>query len=160
MNTVYKIALVGETCVGKSSFIKKCINGNFDINYHPDTEAKVSVFNVCTSEGEITFSIWEFNSKTNLETLQYFDAAIIMSSVNDKNSIHNIPKWIKLLEEKNNKIPITICVNKKDLKYQTPYNINKKYACFSVSTKSGDNIRSPLVYLAKKLLENTDLNVY
>jgi GTPase SAR1 family protein len=159
MNTVYKIALVGDTCVGKTALMEKITNGDFILHYEPNNDA-VTILDVATNQEPITFSIWEFNTNSSLETLQYFDAAIIMTSANDKKSFENIPYWIRVIEENNSKIPITVCINKSDLKIQVPYTLDKKYACFSVSTKNNDNIRSPFVYLAKKLLENTDLYVY
>ena len=110
MNTVYKIALVGDTCVGKTALMEKITNGDFILHYEPNNDA-VTILDVATNQEPITFSIWEFNTNSSLETLQYFDAAIIMTSANDKKSFENIPYWIRVIEKNNSKIPNTVLIS-------------------------------------------------
>ena len=158
MNTTYKIAIVGETCVGKSEFVSKVLYNNFNNRYMSDNEEKVTVFEMRTSQGNINICTWEFNPKSNLDTLRYFDAAIVMTLLNDRNSLGSIDDWLRVIKVNNGNIPIAICHNKKDVKYQFP--LFSEHPSFSMSVKTGENIGNPFLYLTKKMLNDNNLSIF
>lgn len=114
--TTYKIALVGDNYVGKTSYLKKFLGEKFSTSYIPAVDVEVFTFEVKTIKEIVIFCFWVFNNKFELDLLNYFDAAIIMASYNDQSSIEHIPNWIHEIKIRNGNIPMILCLNKSDLK--------------------------------------------
>ena len=88
----FKIALLGESGVGKTTFLNRFITGEFIRNH--EFTANLEVHPVClnTTVGEIVLNVWDFDGLHN-DKQQYLndaDAAIIMC---DYNTIDTVQYW-------------------------------------------------------------------
>ena len=54
-----KIVVMGDGGVGKSTFIKRHLTGEFDKKYLPTVEANVHPMNFFTTRGEIKLEVWD-----------------------------------------------------------------------------------------------------
>jgi GTP-binding nuclear protein Ran len=62
----YTLALVGESKVGKTSFIKRHLSGDFTDNYLKTTEVQRYILRLNTSKGEIKFNILDIPKGSEL----------------------------------------------------------------------------------------------
>lgn len=106
---IYRVLLVGDHGVGKTSFVQKCLTGSFDSKYYTTIgiNRKQVIMDNCT------FDIFDISGKTgiiyqnNLEA----DCAIIMF---DSNKHNTIDQWYDAVKKINADIPITLCKTKCD----------------------------------------------
>ena len=123
MSDPYKVALVGESGVGKTCIIKKFISGKFDPNTESSLTSQFIRKTIEFPEGKsLTLDIWDTPGKKEFRSLAgmfYKDAkaVILVYDVANKKSFTEMKDYwyeqIKRLEDKD-KI-IAIAANKSDL---------------------------------------------
>lgn len=62
--------VVGDSVVGKTSFIKCFQTGKFEENYTPTTSVQVSQIQFYTLKGGILFSVWDTAGEKSFECLK------------------------------------------------------------------------------------------
>jgi hypothetical protein len=55
----FKLVLVGDGGVGKTTFVKRHISGEFEKKYVPTLGAEVHPMDFTTDRGKITFNVWD-----------------------------------------------------------------------------------------------------
>lgn len=66
MDTPSFKVLVGDGCVGKSSFVTKHLSGYFDTQYIPTLGVEVHPIIFNTSKGQIRFNVWDTAGQENM----------------------------------------------------------------------------------------------
>jgi len=153
----FKVALVGDYNVGKSSFIKKHITGEIAEEYDATLNLDISTLIFNTNYGVISLAIWDFAGFIDDATSNYLlncDAAIIMFSLGSLYSYNNATNWIQYLQNGLGDLPIVICGNKSDLRYKE---VQIDNTFFDISAKTGHNIDKPFLFLIRTLMEKGDL---
>jgi len=121
---VYKIVIVGDAQVGKTSLILKYTKGTFNEEYIMTLGAQLSKFEDVVEGNEIKLVFWDIAGQTNFSQLrQSFykgsSAAIIIFSHEENElggrSFQNISKWVENIVQFCGKIPIVLFGNKIDL---------------------------------------------
>jgi small GTP-binding protein len=119
---IYKIIILGDTYVGKSSFITNYINKNNDLTYNPTIGAD---FYTCLerdiSGRLIKCHIWDtagqeiYRSITN-GYMKNVTGVILMYDITNEKSFISLNYWIKLLEENTilENLSIVVVGNKTD----------------------------------------------
>jgi small GTP-binding protein len=120
----FKITVIGDGGVGKTSLIKKFTQNTFSEDYIKTIGAQFSKLSKIINEDIINLIFWDIAGQNDLTFLRpsfYRDskAAIIVYSL-EKNSLgreslENIPKWLDDIQKFCGTIPITIFANKVDL---------------------------------------------
>lgn len=159
----YKVILVGDMSVGKSSVaIRQCKN-MFPGEIQPTIGSSQLYTKIPIEDKVIHMIIWdtagqeEYNSLIPMYT-RNSDCAIIVCSAVNQQSIDNIQKWHRILEESTESPEIIIAVNKIDLLEDQINGMNeiraklsKKYQnIFFVSAKTGYSISELFVAAAEK----------
>lgn len=158
----FKIVLVGEGGVGKSTFVKRHLTGEFETKYVPTLGVEVHPLTFHTTEGPICFNIWDCAGQEKFGELRdgyYIGAqgAIVMYDCTSKLTRKSIDFWkdevrrVSLTE-----IPIVVCGNKVDIKGKKQYKKTED-PHFLISAKSNYNFEKPFLYLARKLTNNPEL---
>lgn len=120
----FKISVIGDGGVGKTSLIKKFTQNTFSEDYVKTIGAQFSKLSKIINEDIINLIFWDIAGQNDLTFLRpsfYRDskAAIIVYSLekNDlgRESLENIPKWLDDIQKFCGTIPITIFANKVDL---------------------------------------------
>ena len=116
----YKLVLLGDGGVGKTTFIKRYITGEFDREYTPTNGVEVSTAVFYTNFGPVRFIIWDTAGQEKLGGLReaYYlnaHAAIIMFDVGSRITYKNVPRWYKDIERIVGKIPTIVLGNKVDI---------------------------------------------
>ena len=132
----YKVVIVGDAQVGKTSLILKYTKGTFNKEYIITLGAQLSKFEDIVEGNKIKLVFWDIAGQTNFSQLQQSfykgsSAAIIVFSheeneLGDK-SFQNIPKWLNNIIEYCGRIPVVLFGNKIDLIDVNELIINKKH---------------------------------
>eukprot|EP00465_Bigelowiella_longifila_P013126 CAMPEP_0185264090 /NCGR_PEP_ID=MMETSP1359-20130426/18717_1 /TAXON_ID=552665 /ORGANISM="Bigelowiella longifila, Strain CCMP242" /LENGTH=213 /DNA_ID=CAMNT_0027852187 /DNA_START=8 /DNA_END=649 /DNA_ORIENTATION=- len=158
----FKLILVGDGGVGKTTFVKRHKTGEFEKKYVATMGVNVSPLKFNTKYGEITFNCWDTAGQEKFGGLRdgYYiggEAAIIMFDVTARVTYKNVPQWHKDLYRVCDNIPMVLCGNKVDCKDRTvkPKDIffhrKKNLQYFDISAKSNYNYEKPFLYIARKL---------
>ena len=120
----FKITVIGDGMVGKTSLIKKFTKGSFRQDYVKTIGAQFSVFDKEINEDKIRLLFWDIAGQVDFNFLRpsFFNnsrAAIIVYSLEDTNigkkSFKHIVDWYKDISQYCGEIPIVIFANKVDL---------------------------------------------
>ena len=162
----FKIIVLGDIAVGKTSVIARYITNTFSEDYKSSIsceykEKKIDI----DGENIANLQIWDTcgEEKFMSVTKQYYNdahGAIVVYDLTEKKTFERLESWIENL--KNNapaKIVIMIAGNKLDLSDKKvnlenelkPY--KEKYECYEISAKSGANISLVFENLTHKIIE-------
>eukprot|EP01084_Bolivina_argentea_P130986 231234_1 len=159
----FKIVLIGDGGVGKTTFVKRHKTGEFQKKYNPTIGVEIHPLTFYTSYGPITFNCWDTAGQEKFGSLRdgYYigcKAAIIMFDVTSRTSYKSIQIWHRDLTRICGNIPIVICGNKVDIKDRK---VRPKHIAFhrkkpnityyDISAQSNYNFDKPFLCIARKL---------
>merc|ERR1712166_474186 len=165
----FKLILVGDGGVGKTTFVKRHKNGEFEKRYIATLGVEVHPLTFWTTLGPIIFDCWDTAGQEKFGGLRdgYYingQAAIIMFDVTSRVSYKNVQTWHRDLTRVCDDIPIVLCGNKVDVKDRkvTPKQISfqRKKAniqYYDISAKSNYNFEKPFLWITKKLTGETNV---
>jgi Ras-related protein Rab-6A len=178
----YKIVVLGDISVGKTSILSRFRYGVFEPEYMPTLGIDFFSKNLFYEDKTIRLILWDTAGEERFRSLipsylKNADCIIIVFDITNKDSFNSLNKW--LTDSKNNASEGTIyiiCGNKSDLKEKRTVNENeideyiKKNELIYVecSAKNGEGIKDLFNTVAKNLGEvnfaksdyavNVDLN--
>jgi GTP-binding nuclear protein Ran len=170
MATTFRILIIGDKGVGKTTFIKRHITGHFLDDYNPTNQVDTYQMVFRTNHQNIQFEI--LDTPGTINHWDGADGAFIFFSVTDIDtyrSIHDYDHEIKTFF--GNSFPVVLCANKVDVGTQNrdvkPYQIqyqhmqrHRDFATYEISAKSNYNFEKPFLYMARKLTGIEDLQFY
>lgn len=165
----FKITLLGDADIGKTSYIMRHITGYFTRDYVPTLGFTTHALSFNTTRGRITFDVWDTAGQNRFGGLRDgytigSDGAIIMFDVCSENTYHHVPKWINDVKKNAPNAKLVICGNRCDLinfRVIKPENIdvhllnNCNY--YDISAKSNYNFEKPFLDLARQLMNDPNL---
>ncbi len=165
-----KLILVGDGGVGKTTFVKRHLTGEFEKKYIATQGVEVHPMEFNTSKGRIKFNVWDTAGQEKLSGLRdgyYIDAhcAIIMFDVTSRITYKNVPKWYKDITRICENIPIVLVGNKVDEKNrkvkakQILFARKHGLQYFDISAKSNYQFEKPFLWILKKLTGDTTLSL-
>ena len=166
---VWKLLLVGDGAVGKTTFVGRHTTGEFEKKYIPTLGVSVKPLDFHTNYGRLVFSTWDTAGQEKFGYLRegYYiggEAAIIMFDVTARVTYRNVPTWFKdLTRICTEQIPIVLVGNKVDCKDRAvkPKDIvfhrRKGLQYYDISAKSNFNYEKPFLYLLKAKTGKKDL---
>lgn len=162
----FKVVVVGNSGVGKSSAIEALTTGRYSGKQEPSIVSHFveKPFKISDSSEYISLMIWDTPGRPNLRhiaryTLQNASICVVVYSIDNKESFESIPQWIDDIKKASGIIPFIIVENKVDLLNEakiTPEE-SKRMAeqfespLFRVSVKENLNLKNMFSYLASKL---------
>jgi len=170
-NAELKLILVGDGGVGKTTFVKRHITGEFEKKYIATIGVEVNPMEFYTSKGQVKFNVWDTAGQEKFAGLKdgyYIDAhcAIIMFYVCSRITYKNVPKWHRdITRICGESIPIVLVGNKVDEKNrkvkakQIHYARKHGLQYFDISAKSNYQFEKPFVWLLKKLTGDSNLTL-
>lgn len=146
----YKLVLVGDGGVGKSTYIKRLLTGEFEkkwistlgVEVHPlvfHTNYGPVRFNVSDCAGQMSAANFGAERQDRFAGLAeaYWDGAdcaVLMASFDSKRSMKSLSTWHSRLEEKVGEIPFVVVHNKAELK-ERKYTLNR--GCHAIQYFAG-----------------------
>ncbi len=154
----FKIVVVGDGAVGKTSLIKKYTKGTFEKDYVKTFGAQLSKYNKEINGDMIRLIFWDIAGQDDFNFLHHLfykeaKAAIIIYSLEEnelgKNSSTHIKNWYEVVVKNCRNIPVVLFANKVDLMNENDLNeteiqrIVKKYnflGYYITSAKTGQGV--------------------
>jgi len=131
---VFKICVLGDGAVGKTSLIKKFTKGTFEMDYIKTVGAQFSRFNKKINEDIIILIFWDISGQDDFNFLQPLfyresKACIIVYSLEENDlgneSFKHIENWHNELKKYCGNIPVVLFANKVDLVEENDLDISK-----------------------------------
>ncbi|MFX0076032.1 MAG: Rab family GTPase [Candidatus Hermodarchaeota archaeon] len=118
----FKITVVGDPAVGKTTLVKKYTTGSFQKDYISTLGAQFSNYEEKIEGNQIKLFIWDIAGQQTFEIMRrkFYSgssgAIIVFSHAPEElKSFNNLKKWLKELREFCGDIPIALFGNKIDL---------------------------------------------
>merc|ERR1712164_116074 len=164
----FKCLLVGDGGVGKTTFVKRHVTGEFEKKYVATIGVEVHAMPFHTNRGLLVFNVWDTAGQEKFGGLRdgYYiqgQCAIIMFDVTSRISYKHVGLWYRDLDRVCESIPIVLVGNKVDVKErkvkvkQINFHRKKNLGYYDISAKSNFNYEKPFLYLAKKLVGDPHL---
>ena len=172
----FKICLVGESAVGKTSLINKYVFNMFDDKYITTIGTKHSKKKIKLKHPkddgvtDVSMVIWDIMGQSGfIQLLQdaYFSGAQGIIAVCDntrKNTLSDLSNWINAVYNITEEIPVVILGNKCDLEDDQEVGLSElrsfasryeKTVPYLSSAKTGLNVELAFKTLSEKILEET-----
>ncbi|MHA1268400.1 MAG: Rab family GTPase [Candidatus Helarchaeota archaeon] len=162
----FKVVVIGDAAVGKTSIIRKYSLNKFEENYKMTVGADFNVKLVNFDDlGEVSLTIWDFGGQEKFQEIRKYyyygtQAAIIVFDIVNPESFKNVKKWKDDLYRETGEIPFIILANKIDLLDQAKISKDQidqlsdelKVKIFETSAKTGENIENAFREIAKNCL--------
>ena len=165
-----KLILVGDGGVGKTTFVKRHLSGEFEKKYIATQGVEVHPMQFNTTKGNIKFNVWDTAGQEKFSGLRdgyYIDAhcAIIMFDVTSRITYKNVAKWHKDITRICDNIPIVLVGNKVDEKNrkvkakQIVFARKHGIQYFDISAKSNYQFEKPFLWILRKLTGDPNLSL-
>jgi GTP-binding nuclear protein Ran len=160
----FKIVLVGDAKVGKTTFINRHLTGNFQKDYVPTLGVDVHTIVLNSNYGNVIFDIWDIGQQGLFDAYcSGSNASILLFDVQNRESYNNLQKWNSAIKRVTGDIPLIVCGNKVDLKdrevvpRQITFHRKNNAMYYDISAKSNYNYEKPFLHLARQLTGHPDL---
>lgn len=177
----FKFIVIGDHEVGKTSILRRFVEGRFLADYRTTIGLNVLNHNFEFFGNEISLFLWDIGAQEYFKRYRkvYYkgaQAAFIVFDLTNKNSFYNVMNWFNELNEfKEHEISVVIVGNKRDLKHDREVDhdeaetlaemlsekYNKKISYIETSALSGENIEEAFgivsyhyIMLSKEFEEN------
>lgn len=158
----FKLILVGDGGVGKTTFVKRHISGEFERKYVATLGVEVRPLDFVTNHGKVRFNVWDTAGQEKYGGLRdgYYiqgECAIIMFDVTARQTYKHVPTWHRDLVRVCDNIPICLVGNKVDIKdrkvksRQVTFHRKRNLPYYEISAKSNYNYEKPFLWLTRKL---------
>jgi len=162
----FKLVLLGESAVGKSSLVLRFVKDQFD-DYRESTIGAAFLTQTVSLDDNTTvkFEIWDTAGQERYKSLapMYYrnaNCAVVVYDITQSASLEKARSWVRELQRQADpSIVIALCGNKTDLnaRRQVSQEEAKKYAdeeglmWGETSAKTGEGVADIFVAIAKKL---------
>lgn len=167
---LFKVVLVGNSSVGKTSLLRSFCEGRF----HPSTTATVgvdySVKTLTLDNMQVAMQLWDTAGQERYRSItkQFFrkaDGVVVMFDVTVQESFKAVKPWLTNVQEAAEEgIPILLLGNKMDMDAEREVSFKEaeqlafenKVMFFEVSAYTSKNVTESLTHLARVLMEQED----
>jgi GTP-binding nuclear protein Ran len=177
MNRNSSILILGDSGVGKTTFIKRHLTGDFTKSHNSyDFKIHELPFKMCVAGYKQTkfmhtLHLYDYpadklpvDKSPSLRWVKRPDSVVIMFDVTNATSYANVSKWIKKVTDAYGKIDIILCGNKVDCKNRVvkpaDITVTPGHAYFDVSAKSNYNFEKPFLNAIRRFYRLVDLMFY
>ncbi len=168
---VFKILLLGDGGVGKTSLLRRFIDNTFDPDYQSTIGVQFMTKLVKFENKVVKLVIWDIAGQTKFTTfrhLYYKDAngIILVYDITRRDSVEHLPRWLgDAIKSCGADIKTAVLGNKSDLinRRAVDHGIGEHFAkeiqaelyC-ETSAKSGDNVEKAFLAIAKALVKRSE----
>ena len=174
----FKICLIGENAVGKTSLIRRFVTDEFDDKYlktigTKTTKKEMKFQSPNNGTRNVSLIIWDIMGDKGFRLLlqeAYFFGAqgiIGMCDITRKNTLIDLHGWMEAAQSVTGKIPTIFLGNKYDLVDKQEVDLNElndfasryeKAIAYLSSAKTGFNVELAFRTLSEKILDNLFLS--
>jgi GTP-binding nuclear protein Ran len=157
----FKCILVGDTGVGKTTFINRHHTGEFVETHIPTTGVAMTSLTFDTNQGKVDFDVWDVGQ--NQTKVGQADCAIIMFDLTQASTYTHVPTWYQGIVSQYGPIPIVLVGNKYDVNHvaiksrQITFHRTANILYYNLSSKSNHHFEKPFLALARQLLNSSNI---
>ena len=167
----YKILILGDATVGKTSILVRYIDNKFEKDSLATLGVDVKYKYVTLDNKKIRMNIWDTAGQDRFRNIakNYFkgpNAVIFVFDVNNKNTLDKIKFWIDNVKENSSEDLIEVIVGNK-IDIEGKHEVTKEemeslgektgMETFETSAKTGEGINEVFTYLVNQLIQNTNI---
>jgi len=172
---VYKVVILGDAAVGKTSLINQFVEGTFQEDYKPTLGANIVRKDVNLNKARVRLIMWDLAGQEKYRVVRsmYFqgcEGALLVYDVTRYNTFDNInSKWLRDFKKYVKKKGVYVLIgNKTDLKDQRtiPTERRKELAkkikashFIETSAKLGENIEEAFSFLVTQILSDHGVKI-
>ena len=162
----FKICLLGEPGVGKTSCVYRFIENKFRQEYKSTLGVNLLKKDIKLEEKGVSLQIWDLGGQESFKSLRKLylegaDGAIVLFDLTNKKSFEKLGEWIKDFKDYRKNAPLILLGNKSDLKAQIvvseeegiDYAKENEMEFLKASAKTGENVEEAFKSLTKKMLD-------
>ena len=165
----FKVIIIGDSSVGKSSLANKAIKNKFESNYNATIGFDCFQFYVKINDKVVKLQVWDTCGQEAYQSLitnfyRNCSLAIMVYAINKKNTYENLDLWLKELKtESNPDAKIFLIGNKCDLEKEREVSFEEANTYFEdmefskffeASAKEGINAKEIFIEAARILYED------
>lgn len=161
MNVIQKkICLLGEFAVGKTSLVRRFVEGRFEDKYLSTIGVKISRRSLARPTGQMNLLVWdlagseEFNSQSSY--LRGAAGAVVVCDLTRRETLAGLERYARQLHAANGPVPLVFAGNKADLTAERVIGDDELHALahawqaslWLTSAKTGQNVEAAFDSLA------------
>lgn len=163
----FKVVLLGEGKVGKTSIILRYVKNQFSENYQKTVQAGFQTKRLNIEGRSVTIDIWDTAGQEAyhaLTPMYYRDShgAVLVYDITDDGSFKKVCNWIRELRKMVGDIPLCIVGNKTDLEKHRnvsqedaeQYSTSVKATHFQTSAKLNKGIDEVFLDITRRMLKD------
>lgn len=165
---MFKVSVIGDYAVGKTSLIKRYMTDSFDEGYKATLGAAISTFKTRVDDSEVSLQVWDLAGQTSFRRVrvQYLfgtDFAIVVFDLTRKETLDCVKEWVDDVRQGAPEVLTFLVGNKVDLKedrvikLSSVERVEKKHnmlGYLETSAKDGTNVNELFQQIAKLLLQH------
>jgi len=162
---IFKVILIGDGSVGKTSLVRRYMEGKFAADYLPTIGSQIYTKVVGKGETKITLVVWDISGQPAFTAIrpEYYKGAAAILLVYDltrSETFQHLDGWLSETKRYSPKPEVVLIGNKSDLetKRRIPQRAGEEYASkirapfLETSAKDGSNVAEAFATLADKLV--------
>ena len=164
---VFKILLLGDGSVGKTSLIRRFIDNTFDPDYKGTIGVQFMTRKVKINEGNVKLVLWDIAGQAKTASFRHLyyreaEGIILVYDITRKVTFEHLDKWVlDAIKFTTIDTKIAVLGNKRDLESRRnipesdgyKYSNHRSAVIFSeTSAKTGENVENAFVSLAKNIM--------
>ena len=166
-DVLIKLVIIGDSGVGKSNYLYRFVEGEF-CPIHEATvgfDYKSKICYLPKSKKKVKFQIWDTAGQEkymsiNKNLFQRVQGIILMYDITVPKSFENLNKWMTVIKQLADGIPLILIGNKIDLEKQRKitkergqqFANDNNIDIFESSGKSGVNVEESFIFLGEQIL--------
>ena len=162
---IFKVVMVGDPAVGKTSLVMRYVQGFFQHDYKSTVGTQIMSKEVYVKGVTVKLSIWDIGGQEKFDTLApaYYKGAaggLAVFDLTRRETFDNVPKWISRVQKYASlNSPIIIVGNKSDLIDERQVSLDEAmeladklgFPYVEASAKSGKNVIKIFELIAEKI---------
>lgn len=163
----FKVSVIGDYAVGKTSLIKRYMTDSFEEGYKATLGAAISNFESTVGNDKVSLQVWDLAGQTSFRRVrvQYLfgtELAIVVFDLTRGESLECVPEWVEDVCQGAPEVLLYLVGNKCDLKEDRSVEVKSAQAVMKklnmmgfleTSAKEGINVQELFQIIAKILHE-------